>query len=79
MENKMWDQIQKGLGSDGTITSLAKGKQRKGSIVWGHSGLINDVETVFVDKTDPAEPARREEFWRNILKTLAPCGIHVEE
>ena len=85
----MWDQTQKELGSDGTITSLAKGKHRVKDCIQkysydhflseGHSGLIKDVEIVFVDKTDPSEPTRREEFWRNKLKTLAPYGLNVEE
>ena len=45
----------------------------------GHNGLIDDVEIVFIDKTDPSDPTRREEFWRNKLKTLAPYGLNVEE
>ena len=45
----------------------------------GHNGLIDDVEIVFIDKTDPSDPTRREEFWRNELKTLAPYGLNVEE
>ena len=44
-----------------------------------HNGLINDVEIVFIDKTDPSDPTRREEFWRNEVKTLAPYGLNVEE
>ena len=30
-------------------------------------------------KTDPSDLTRREEFWRNKLKTLAPYGLNVEE
>ena len=45
----------------------------------GHSGLINDVEIVFIDKTAPLDATRREEFWRNKLKTLAPYDLNVEE
>ena len=46
----------------------------------GHNGLINDVEIVLIDKTDPSDTNRREEFWRNKLKTLAPYGLkNVEE
>ena len=41
----------------------------------GHKDLINDVEIVFIYKTDPSDPARREEFWRNKLKNLAPYGL----
>ena len=45
----------------------------------GHNGLINDVEIIFIDKTDPSDPARREEFWRTKLETLAPYGLNVKE
>ena len=31
----------------------------------GCNSLINDVEIVFIDKTDPSDSTRREEFWRN--------------
>ena len=48
-------------------------------LIEGHNGLINDVKIVFIDKTDPSDPTRREEFWRNKLKTLAPYGLNVEE
>ena len=41
--------------------------------------MINDVETVFIDKTDPSDPTRRKEFWRNKLKTLVPYGLNMEE
>ena len=45
----------------------------------GHNGLINDIEIIFIDKTDPSDPARREEFWRTKLKTFAPYSLNVEE
>ena len=45
----------------------------------GHNDLINDVEIVFIDKTDPLDSTRREEFRRNKLKTLVPYGLNVEE
>ena len=43
----------------------------------GHNGLINDFEIIFIDKTDPPDRPRREEFWRT--KTLAPNGLNVKE
>ena len=45
----------------------------------GHNGLINDVEVIFIDKTDPSDPARWEEFWITKLRTVAPYGLNVEE
>ena len=39
----------------------------------------NDVQIVFIDKTDLSDPNRIEKFWRNKLKTLAPYGLNVEQ
>ena len=44
-----------------------------------HNGIINDIEIIFSDKTDPSDPTMREEFWRAKLKTLAPNGLNIEE
>ena len=44
-----------------------------------HNGLINDVEIVFIDKTDLSDTTRKGEFWRNKLKTLALYGLNMEE
>ena len=41
----------------------------------GHNGLINDVESIFIDKSDPSDPTRREEFWRTKLRILASYGF----
>ena len=35
----------------------------------GNSGFINDTEIRIIEKTDPSEPTRREDFWIDILKT----------
>ena len=32
-----------------------------------HDGLVNNVVIIFIDKTDPSDPERREEFWRTKL------------
>ena len=34
----------------------------------GHNGLINEVDIVFVDKTDPSDPTRGEEFGEPSLR-----------
>ena len=37
-----------------------------------HSGFINDTEIRFIDKTDPSDPTRREDFWKDTLETRYP-------
>ena len=36
----------------------------------GHNGLVSDCEIVLIDKTDTAEPTRREAFWISKLKKV---------
>ena len=43
-----------------------------------HNGLINDIEIIFIDKTDPSDPTRREKFWKTKLKTLVPNSLNTE-
>ena len=42
----------------------------------GHSGFINDTEIRFIDKTDPSDPTRREDFWIDTLKTRYLQGLN---
>ena len=42
-------------------------------------GLLNNVYIIFIDKTDPSDPERSEEFCRTKLRTLAPLGLNVED
>ena len=28
-----------------------------------HDGLLNNAEITLIDKTDPSDPEKREEFW----------------
>ena len=44
-----------------------------------HDGLLNNVDITLIDKTDPSDPERREEFWRTKLRTLAPLGLNIDE
>ena len=44
-----------------------------------HDGLLNNVEITLIDKTDPSDSERREEFWRTKLRTLAPLDLNIEE
>ena len=44
----------------------------------GHSGLIKDVEIIFIN-IDALGPTRRKEFWRNKWKNIALYGLNMEE
>ena len=44
-----------------------------------HNSFISDVSVTFIDKTDPSDPLKREDYWRSTLKTMAPFGLSVEE
>lgn len=77
MVKNIWDAQESGSGFDGRITSLAKEKLREGRTVCTsifinevHSGLINDVESIFIDKSCSLDPTRREKFWATMLKLL---------
>ena len=45
----------------------------------GHCGFLEDVSLTFIDKTDPSDPLKREDYWRSTLKTMAPFGLNIEE
>ena len=45
----------------------------------GHTGLVEDVCIIFTDKADPFIPTKREDYWGQTLKTLAPHGLNIEE
>ena len=90
MVNNIWGLQQKSSGFDGITKSLVKKNVERGEdcmqkflyehfLNEGLNSFINDVEIVFIDKTDPSDPTRREEFWRNKLKTLPTYGLNVEE
>ena len=41
-----------------------------------HNGFLEDTEITFIDKTDPSNPTRHEEFWIDTLKTRYPLGLN---
>ena len=45
----------------------------------GHTDFIEDVCITQIDKTDPFIPTKREDYWRQTLKTLAPHGFNIEK
>ena len=44
-----------------------------------HNCFISDVSVTFIDKTDPSDPLKREDYWRSTLKTMAPFELNFEE
>ena len=45
----------------------------------GHDGFWKDVSITFIDKTDPSDPLRREDYCRQALKKMLPYGLNIEE
>ena len=45
----------------------------------GHTSIENDVDIMFIDKTDILYPKLREKFWIDTLKTMTPHGLNVSE
>ena len=45
----------------------------------GHSGFLDNVSIIFIDKTDPKDPSKRENYWRHTLKTIAPQDLNEED
>ena len=44
-----------------------------------HDGLLNDFEINLIDNSDPSDPERIEEFWKNKLHTSAALSLNIEE
>ena len=42
-----------------------------------HSCFLTDCSITLIDETDRSDPTRREEYWRKVLKTVAPYGLMV--
>ena len=45
----------------------------------GRNGFLNDVSITFIDKTDPSDPLKREDYRRRTLKTMALFGLNIED
>ena len=44
-----------------------------------HHCFLDEISITFIDKTGPSELLKKENYWRSILKTMAPWGFNVEE
>ena len=45
----------------------------------GRNGFLNDVSITFIDKTDPSDPLKREDYRRRTLETMALFGLNIED
>ena len=43
----------------------------------GHSGFLENVSKIFIDKASPSDPEKRESFWMQTLKTIVPRNLNV--
>ena len=44
-----------------------------------HHCFLDEISITFIDKAGPSELLKKENYWRSILKTMAPWGLNVEE
>ena len=44
-----------------------------------HNGFLQDCSITFIDNTDGSDPTRREEYWCEVLKTVALYGLNMIE
>ena len=42
----------------------------------GHGVFLEDCTKTLTDKTDGADPTRREEYWRRVLNTVSPYELN---
>ena len=44
-----------------------------------HDGFLKDVSITFIDKTDPSDPLRGEDYYTQTLKTKLSYGLNTED
>ena len=44
-----------------------------------YNGCLNNVSVTFIDQTDPSDPLKPENFWRETLRTMAAHGLNFED
>ena len=45
----------------------------------GNHRFFKDVSNTFIDKTNPSEPLKRENYWKRNVKTMVPLGLNIED
>ena len=43
----------------------------------GHTGVLENVSVIFIDKTDPQNPEKRKNYWIHTLKTMVRWGLNI--
>ena len=43
----------------------------------GHTGFLENVSVIFIDKTDSQNPEKSENYWIYTLKTMVPWGLNI--
>ena len=45
----------------------------------GHHCFLDENSITFIDKADPSDSLKRENYWRSILKNTETRGLNVED
>ena len=43
----------------------------------GHTGFLENVSVIFIDKTDSQNPEKSENYWIHTLKTMVSRGLNI--
>ena len=44
----------------------------------GHTGFLKNVSITFINKADPSDSLKQEDYWRQTLKTMVPFGPNID-
>ena len=42
-----------------------------------HTGFLENVSVIFIDKADSQNPEKRENYWIQTLKSMVPWGLNI--
>ena len=76
------------LGIDGITVRIKKREESQESCIqehlfkhfnsMGHNGFVINVSITLIDKTNGKNPKKREDYWRETLKTYSSFGLNIE-
>ena len=73
--NYTYNKLLRNLGTDGTITRKMVLNIKSMAHLWSNTFFLEDVSITFIDKTDPSNPLKGENYW----KTMASWRLKVED